>query len=152
MFSDPFGLSPDTVKFEGERKEEVEAAWNKAKLILGAGAGNGDRDAAAALDMMETAEASTAVVTFRTDLTMNTSGQAINGVATVNPDFVSRNRDRYYLPLTVGHEFGHAWAQKTGRVGYSETFALGIDNTLRNLLKMTPRQGHWDRPLLRGQP
>ena len=140
------------MKFEGERKEEVEAAWTKAKLILRAGAENGDEDAAVQLGLMEAAEASTATITFRTDLTMNRSGETANGVATINPDFLARNRDRYYLPLTVGHEFGHAFAQKSGRVGYSEMFALGVDNSLRRLLNMTPRASHADRPLLRRQP
>src|SRR5437879_13865885 len=33
-FSDPFGLKPDTVKFEGPRKAQLQKAWEDAKKAL----------------------------------------------------------------------------------------------------------------------
>ena len=149
QFSDPWGL--DSVKFEGERAGELREGYDRAKRILSLAADGGDKDAAEAVHAMETVENSATLhVTFRVDASMGHSGEALDGNITINPEFINKNRDRYYLPLTVAHEFGHAFAQQTGRLGYSEMWALGFDNAARRSLHMTERKGHWDRPLLRG--
>lgn len=76
-------------------------------------------------------------------------GDYLNGVIRIDLDFINANRDTRYAPLTVAHEFGHAWADLSGRPGWSNLFAMGYENALRRALRFTERDAHCEFPPLR---
>ncbi len=158
LYFDPQGLR---IVFEGERANELRAAWNYAKAVLKSAAREGDRLAGSALSLIRAAENSKVVLTFRSA----TPTQGFAGETTPQSGFremiidlgrVEHNLDRYRDQILMLHEFGHASAHNILENPLQSTpQAMAMENIMRAAMGFENRENHegnWPRLRRRGTP
>jgi len=120
-FNDPFGLSADTVRFEGEQARQF---WIRARSILGAGAANGNKSAETAYNFMWDLETSADNVLVRIGDCEGGRGcynKDLNRI-TIDVEEINANPAVAFAPVVTAHEVGHAYSDlRFG--GFKSTFA-----------------------------